>query len=97
LAIARIAVPSLVKRRNAAVTIVITSPSASAITFVYVTEICPTWNVLLSVGIVRARDAPPLDGHSRSITPSRISSNPSVAVALTSGSRPDSAGPKIIP
>ena len=97
LAIARIAVPSLVKRRNAPVTTVITRPSASAITFVYVTEISPTWKVLLSVGMVSAREAPPLEGHSRSITPSRISVRPSVAVALTSGSRPASAGPNTIP
>ena len=78
-------------------TTVMSSPSASAITFVYVTEISPTWKVLLSVGMVSAREAPPLDGHSRSMTPSSTSVRPSVAVALTSGSRPASAGPKTIP
>ena len=75
----------------------ITLMLAGAITLVYVTEISPSWNVLLSVGTVRAREAPPLEGHSRSITPSRISNSPSVAVALTNVSRAASAGPKIMP
>ena len=66
-------------------------------TWVVVTLICPTVKPWLSVGSVIERDAPPLEVHSRSITPSRISVRPSVAVALTSGSRLASAGPKTIP
>ena len=54
-------------------------------------------NVSLSVGNEIERDAPPLDVHNRSITPSRISVSPSVAVALTSGSRLARAGPNTIP
>jgi hypothetical protein len=64
---------------------------------VYVTEIWPIWNVLLSVGIVSDREAPPLEVQSRSITPSSTSVRPSVAVAFTSGSRLASAGPNTIP
>ena len=75
----------------------ITTPTASAITCVVVTWIWPIMKPLLSVGSVIARDAPPLEVHSRSITPSRISVSPSVAAALTSGSRAASAEPNTIP
>ena len=96
-AIARIAVPSFVKRRKHAVATVIRKPSTSAITFVHSTRIPATVNVSLSVGNEIERDAPPLEVHNRSITPSRISVSPSVAVALTSGSRLARAGPNTIP
>jgi len=43
------------------------------------------------------RVLPPLEGQSRSITPSSTSVSPSVAVALTSESRLASAGPNTIP
>ncbi len=55
LAIARIAVPSLEKRRNAPVTAVMTTPAASAITDVQLTWTCPTMNPPLSGG---QRDRP---------------------------------------
>ena len=76
---------------------VTTSPNPSATTLVHST--C-TWLImkpLLSVGRVMARDCPPLLVHSRSITPSRISARPSVAVALIRGPRRDSAAPNTIP
>ena len=97
LAIARIAVPSLVKRRNAPVTTVMATPQASPITCVQVTWIWLTMKPLLSVGSVIERDSPPLLVHSRSMTPSRIRVSPSVATALTSGSRPASARPNTTP
>ena len=97
LAMARIVVPSLVKRRKAPVTAVMTTPTANPMTSVQVTWTWPTMKPLLSVGSVIARDWPPLEGHSRSMAPSRISVRPSVAAALTSGSRRASTGPNTIP
>ena len=97
LAIARIVVPSLVNRRNAPVPTVIAIPAAIEMTWVVVTSISPTMKPWLSVGSRIARDAPPLEVHSRSIAPSRISVRPSVAVALTSGSRAARAEPNTIP
>ena len=79
------------------VTTVSTTPIAIAITSVVVTWTWPIMKPWLSVGSVIAREAPPPDVHSRSITPSRISVNPSVAVAFTRGSRPARARPNIIP
>ena len=76
---------------------VIRMPTASAMTSVVVTWISPTMKPWLSVGSVIDRDAPPLDVHSRSMAPSRMSVRPSVAVVLTSGSRPASARPNTIP
>src|SRR5579863_1077143 len=56
-----------------------------------------TWKLLLSLGSDNEREAPPLVVHSRSITPSRISARPSVATALTTGSRLASAVPNTSP
>ena len=72
-------------------------PAASPITCVQVTWIWPIVNPPLSVGSVIARDWPPLAVHSRSISPNRTSVSPSVATALTSGSRRASGGPNTIP
>ena len=97
LAIARMAVPSLVYRRNAPVPTVSTTPAASAITCVQVTWIWPTEKPPLSVGSVIERAWPPLVVQSRSIRPYRMSVSPMVATALTSGSRLARAGPNRIP
>ena len=97
LAIARIAVPRLVKRRKTVVTTTMPTPAASPITCVQVTWTWPIVNPPLSVGSVIARDCPPLAVHSRSISPNRTSVSPSVATALTSGSRRASGGPNTIP
>src|SRR3954468_4228582 len=94
LASARIAVPRFVKRRNAAVTTVRAIPKASAITCVQLTCTSPTRNPEFDVGRTIER-ALSLQIHD--IAPSRISARPSVAVALTSGSRAASGGPKIRP
>ena len=74
-----------------------TTPAASAITWVQVTWIWPIVNPPLSVGSVIERAWPPLVVHSRSISPNRTSVSPSVATALTSGSRLARAGPNTIP
>ena len=97
LAIARIAVPSLVYRRNAPVAAVMTTPAASAITCVQFTWICPIEKPPLSVGSAIERASPPLVVQSRSIAPYRIRVSPMVATALISGPRAASAGPKTTP
>ena len=97
LAIARMAVPSLVYRRNAAVAAVRTTPAPSAITSVQVTWICPAEKPPLSVGSASERAWPPLVVQSRSIRPYKMSVSPMVATALTSGSRFARAGPKSSP
>ena len=97
LAIARMAVPSLVNRRNAPVATVSTTPAASAITCVQVTWIWATVKPPLSVGSASERAWPPLVVQSRSITPYRMSVSPMVATALISGSRLARAGPNSRP
>ena len=97
LAMARIAVPSLLKRRNAAVPAVIATPTPRLMTCVQVIVTWPMLKPLPSVGSVSERTFPPLVVQSRSMTPNRTRSSPSVAVALTSGVRRASSGPKITP
>ncbi len=72
-------------------------PAASPITCVQLTWTWPIVNPPLSVGRPSERDWPPLLVHSRSISPNRTSVSPSVATALTSGSRRASAGPNTMP
>ena len=97
LAIARIAVPSLEKRRKAPVPAVMTTPSTRAMTWVQLTWTWPAMNPLPSVGNVIDRDCPAEVGHSRSIAPNSTSARPSVATAWISGPRPARAGPKTTP
>jgi hypothetical protein len=79
------------------VPIVSTTPAPSAITWVQVTCSPTTVNPPLSVGSEIDRVAPLVGGHSSSMAPNKIRVRPSVATARTSGSRPASAGPKIVP
>jgi hypothetical protein len=93
---ARIAVPILVKRRNTVAPTARARPKPKAITCVQLTVTEPTLKPELSVEkLIERAAALPVQSHV--ISPSRISAKPSVATALTSGSRAASAGPKTTP
>ncbi len=70
------------------------SPKATAMTCVQLTKTSETSNPWFEVGRIMERA---LSLQTRSMIPNRISARPSVAVALTRGSRAASGGPKSTP